>query len=177
MYIHAQTHAKARPSYFLFDFLAYKSFSIFSHFYFYFLTCIVLLHFSLSRNRKSFRHSICHRLIGRPHAFPAFLPSDKHLPHTSVVPFSSASKHWMQHWKSLFWLPVPWRTSAGSCEEDGDFWVPWRERNILNSWSTIIFWRMILCPEVALLLVLLYQNYWPLFHGFREMKFIHLYCT
>lgn len=43
---------------------------IFSYFYFHFPTYTVLLYFSVARNRKSFRPSICHGLVGSPHILP-----------------------------------------------------------------------------------------------------------
>jgi len=75
MYIQIDTHTKAKwvgdqvISYLLLV-LPTRPLFIFFLFYFHFPAYTVLLHFSLARNRKSFRPSICHGLVGPPHILP-----------------------------------------------------------------------------------------------------------
>jgi hypothetical protein len=83
-------HTKSKAKLFLVWFSCLQVFSIF--FIFISTSSLVSCYctFSLVLNRKSFRHSICHRSIGGAHAFPACLPSDKYLPR---MPFFSVRKY------------------------------------------------------------------------------------
>jgi len=75
MYLQIDTHTKAKwvgdqVISCLLLVLPTRPLFIFSYFYFHFPPYTVQLYFSLARNRKSFRPSICHGLVGPPHILP-----------------------------------------------------------------------------------------------------------